>query len=116
MLVFPHPSVADQVRVASNVLPQCPLTFVTVARIEIVEVPLLSVAVGASKLQAVPCSTVLLVLLQVMTGAVVSTTLTVCAHCEVLPQLSEVAQVRVASKVAPQWPAVLVVVEIMVIA
>src|SRR2546428_10405891 len=38
--------------------------------------PLLSVAVGASKVQAAPCSTVLLVLLQVITGAVVSTTVT----------------------------------------
>jgi len=43
-------------------------------------VPLLSVAVGASKVQAAPCSTVLLVLLQVITGAVVSATVTFWLH------------------------------------
>src|SRR6267143_1926122 len=72
--------------------------------------PLLSVAVGASKVQAVPNCTVLLVLLQLMTGAVVSMTLTVWLHWALLPQASVAAQVRVASKVLPQWPAVLVTV------
>src|SRR5437879_12401000 len=68
-------------------------------------VPPLSVAVGWSKLQAVPSCTVLLVLLQLMIGAVVSTTLTVWLHWALLPQASVAAQVRVASKVFPQWPA-----------
>src|ERR1041385_3915546 len=72
-LLLPHASVACQVRVASKVLPQWPATLVTVLRIVIVALPLLSVAVGASKVQATPCSTVLLVLVQVITGAVVST-------------------------------------------
>src|SRR6266700_1408955 len=70
--------------------------------------PLLSVAVGASNVQAVPSWTVLLVLLQLMTGAVVSTTCTVWLHWALLPQASVAAQVRVASKILPQWPAVLV--------
>src|SRR5260370_12496076 len=68
-------------------------------------VPPLSVAVGRSKLQAVPSWTVLLVLLQLMTGAMVSMTLTVWLHWALLPQASVAAQVRVASKVLPQWPA-----------
>src|SRR5262245_15158645 len=75
-LLLPQPSVASQVRVASNVEPQWPLTLVTVLRIVMVLLPLLSVAIGASKVQATPCSTVLLVLLQVITGAVVSKTVT----------------------------------------
>src|SRR5436309_8063208 len=65
-------------------------------------VPALSVAVGWSKLQAVPSWTVLLVLLQLMTGAVVSMTLTVWLHWALLPQESVAAQVRVASKVYRQ--------------
>ena len=72
--------------------------------------PLLSVAVGGSKVQEVPCSTVLFVLLQLMIGAVVSTIVTFCEHCELLPQASVAAQVLVASKVLPQWPVVLVTV------
>src|SRR5437763_9666588 len=78
--------------------------------IVMVLLPLLSVAVGASKVQAVPCSTVLLVLLQVITGAVVSTTVTFWLHWAKLPQASVACQVRVASKVLPQWPVVLVTV------
>src|SRR5229473_2840573 len=77
---------------------------------EMVAVPLLSVAVGASKLQAAPSSTVWLVLLQVMTGAVVSRTVTLWLQELLLPQASVAAQVRVASKVLPQCPAVLVTV------
>src|SRR5256885_7627608 len=89
---------------------------VTVLRIVIVAVPLLSVAVGASKVQAIPSCTVLLVLLvQSMTGAVVSTTVTVWLHWALLVQASTACQVRVASKVLPQWPAVLVKVVRMVI-
>src|SRR6266700_429041 len=73
-------------------------------------VPPLSVPVGWSKLQGAPSWTVLLVLLQLMTGAMVSMTLTVWLHWALLPQASVAAQVRVASKVLPQWPAVLVTV------
>src|SRR5712664_2693582 len=74
--LLPQASVACQARVASKVLPQWLAVLVTVLTIVIVLVPLLSVAVGVSKVQAVPNSTVLLVLLQVITGAVVSTTVT----------------------------------------
>src|SRR5438552_3278840 len=72
--------------------------------------PLLSVAVGGSKLQAAPCSTVLLVLLHVITGAVVSTIVTFWLHCAKLPHASVACHVRVASKVVPQWPVRLVTV------
>src|SRR5947207_8229694 len=72
--------------------------------------PLLSVAVGASKLQVAPCSTVLLVLLHVITGAVVSTIVTFWLHCAKLLQASVACQVRVALKVVPQWPVTLVTV------
>src|SRR6266403_1517479 len=78
-------------------------------------VPPLSVAVGGSKLQAAPSSTVLLVLLQVMIGAVVSTTVTCWLHLLKLPQGSVACQVRVASNVVPQWPILLVTVLTMVI-
>src|SRR5882724_6043006 len=97
-------------RVASKVVPQRPAVLVTVLTIVIVLVPLLSVAVGVSKVQAAPNSTVLLVLLQVITGAVVSTTVTFWLHWALLPQASVACQVRVASKVVPQWLAVLVTV------
>src|SRR2546422_993625 len=102
VLVLPQASVACHVRVASNVLPQWPVTFVTVLTMVIVLLPLLSVAVGASKLQAAPCSTVLFVLLQVITGAVVSTIVTFWLQVLLLPQASAACQVRVASKVVPQ--------------
>src|SRR6266436_10226398 len=78
-------------------------------------VPLLSVAFGASIVQAVPSSMLLLVLLQVITGAVVSTTVTFWLHCALLPQASVACHVRVASKVLPQWPSVLVTVLTIVI-
>src|SRR2546426_36256 len=109
--VLVQASVACQVRVASKVLPQWPAVLVTVLRMVMVAVSLLSVAVGGSKVQALPNCTVLLVLLvQFMTGAVVSTTVTVWLHWAVLVQASVACQVRVASKVLPQWPAVLVTV------
>ena len=50
MLVFPHASVASQVRVATKVLPQPKL--VIVPRIEIVTVPQVLLAVGVSKVSA----------------------------------------------------------------
>src|SRR5258707_11279048 len=78
---LPQASVACHVRVASKVVPQWPAVLVTVLTIVIVLLPLLSVAVGGSKVQAVPCSTVLFVLPQVMTGAVVSTTVIGRASC-----------------------------------
>ena len=58
--------------------------------------------------------TVLLVLAQLITGAVVSTMFTVWLHCELFPHASIAAQVRVASNVLPQCPVVLVTVLIMV--
>jgi hypothetical protein len=75
--VLPQASVATHVRVAVNVLPQAAL--VMVLKMEMLFVPQLSVAVGTSKLQALPASTVLFAA-QVMTGVVVSTTVTVCEH------------------------------------
>src|SRR5262245_65464352 len=68
-----------------------------------------SVAVGASKDQALVHSTDLLPT-QLMVGLVVSTTVTVWLHSAVFPQASVARQVRVASKVLPQWPSVLVTV------
>src|SRR5213594_94714 len=101
--LLPQASVAAQVRVASKVLPQWPAVLVTVLTTVMARlVPPLSVAVGASKLQASPSCTVLLVLLQLMTGAVVSMTLTVWLPWPLLPQASVAAQVRVASNVLPQ--------------
>src|SRR6266853_1748143 len=75
-------------------------------------VPPLSVAVGASKVQAAPSWTVLLVLLQVMIGAMVSMTLTVWLHWALLPQLSVALG---ASKVqaAPSWTVLLVLLQLM---
>src|SRR6266581_4312430 len=102
-------------RVASKVLPQWLAVLVTVLTIVIVFVPLLSVAVGASKVQAVPSSIVLLVLLQVITGAVVSTIVTFWLQEALLPQASAACQVRIASNVVPQWPVTLVTVLTIVI-
>ncbi len=65
---------AFQVRVAVKVLPQAAL--VMVLRIAMVFVPQVSVALGASKVQAAPASMVLLAT-QVIVGAVVSRTVTV---------------------------------------
>src|SRR5438034_5854542 len=101
--LLPQASVAAQVRVAAKVLPQWPAVLVTVlTTVMAMLVPPLSVAVGGSKLQAVPSCTVLLVLLQLMTGGMVSMTLTVWLHWALLPQASVAIQVRVASKVLPQ--------------
>src|SRR6266567_2541937 len=80
-----------------------------------VVVPPMSLAAGSSKAQAAPNSTVLLVLLQVITGAVVSRRLTVWLHRLKLPQASVACQTCVASKVLPQWPLVLVTVLTIVI-
>jgi hypothetical protein len=69
-------SVARHVRVASKVLPQCPVIFVTVLTIVMVALPQLSLAVGASNVQTVVHSTDLAGT-QVMLGAVVSIIVTV---------------------------------------
>src|SRR2546430_17104621 len=74
-----------------------------------VTLPQASVAVGASKVQVLPHSTVLLPT-QVIVGLVVSSTVTFWLHSAVLPQESVARQVRVASKVLPQCPVVLVTV------
>src|SRR5260370_18176879 len=81
-----------------------------------VAVPLLSVALGASRVKALPnCAVLLLLPVQFITGAVVSTTVTVWLHWALLVQASVACQVRVASKALPQCPAVLVTVLRMVI-
>ena len=66
-----------------------------------VTLPQVSLAVGASKLQALVHSTVLLAT-QLMVGGVWSSTVTFWLHSAVLPQASVARHVRVASKVFPQ--------------
>src|SRR5713101_1357109 len=78
-----------------------------------VAVPQVSLAVGGSKFQVLVHSTVLLGT-QVMVGGVWSSTVTFWLHSAVLPQASVARQVRVASKVLPQWPVRLVTVPTMV--
>src|SRR5215472_9853409 len=81
-----------------------------------VTMPLLSVAVGVSNVHAVPiCTVLLLLLVQSITGVVVSITETVWLQVASLLQPSMACQTRVASKVLPQWLAVLVTVLRMVI-
>src|SRR5947199_2120487 len=101
LAVLPQASVARQVRVASKVLPQCPVRLVTVLRTVMVTLPQVSVAVGASKDQALVHSTILFGT-QVMVGGVVSSTVTVWLQSAVLPQASVARHVRVVSKVFPQ--------------
>src|SRR2546425_5123867 len=72
--LLPQASIARQVRVALKVFPHA--AFVTVLTMEMVVALHRSVAIGGSKSQALPCSTALLAL-QLMTGAVMSTTVTV---------------------------------------
>src|SRR5206468_1964169 len=75
----------------------------------IVTFPHVSLAVGGSKAQALVHSTVLLGT-QVMAGGVWSSTVTFWLQSAVFPQASVARQVRVASKVLPQWPVRLVTV------
>src|SRR5262245_9772058 len=75
--LLPQASVATQVRVAAKEPPQA--AFVTVLRMDIVTALQESVAVGASKLQALPCWAFLLAA-QVIVGGVMSTTVTVWLH------------------------------------
>src|SRR5262245_8581672 len=107
--VLPQASVARHVRVAAKVLPQRPVRLVTVPTTVMVTLPQVSLAVGASKLQLLLHSTVLLSA-QVMVGGVRSATVTIWLHSAVLPQASVARQVRVASKVLPQCPVRLVTV------
>jgi hypothetical protein len=94
VLVFPQASVATQVRMKT--FGQMPL--VTVLRMDIVTFVLqASLAVGASKVQAVPHWTVLLVA-QVSTGGVMSTIDTIWMQVLVLPQASIATQVRVMTR------------------
>jgi hypothetical protein len=102
---LPQASVARQVRVAVSVLPQ--VLFVTVLTIVIVFVPQVSVAVGVSKVHGVVHS-MSLPPAQVMTGAVVSTTVTVWLHDATLPHASVTRHVRVAVNVLPQVALVVV--------
>src|SRR5438046_2266693 len=74
-----------------------------------VTLPQVSLAEGGSKAQAVEHSRVLLGT-QMIVGLVVSTTVTFWLQLAVLPQASVARQVRVVSKVFPQWPVVLVTV------
>jgi hypothetical protein len=91
VLVFPQASVATHVRMKT--FGQMPL--VTVLKIDIVTFVLqASLAIGASKVQAVPHWTVLLVA-QTTRGGVVSTTDTIWLQVLVLPQASVANQVRV---------------------
>src|SRR5207237_9765378 len=78
-----------------------------------VTLPQVSVALGGSKLQLLVHSTVLLPT-QMMVGLVLSSSVTFWLQSAVLPQASVARQVRVASKVLPQWPVRLVTVPRMV--
>src|SRR5262245_3888036 len=100
---LPQASVARQVRVASNVPPQWAVVLVTVLRTVIATVPQVSLAVGGSKAQTLEHSTVLSGT-QTRVGLVVSTMVTFWLQSAKLPQASVARQVRVASKVLPQWP------------
>jgi hypothetical protein len=104
--VLPQASVALQVRVATNVLPQPAL--VVVPTMVIAFVPQVSLAVGAVKSIAVPHSLVTLAE-QVITGGVVSIVAIVWLQfADVLPQASVARQVRVATNVLPQVALVVV--------
>src|SRR3989475_8092484 len=111
---FPQSSVARQVRVVSNVLPQWPVRLVVVLIIVTFTLPQVSLAVGGSKSQTLVHSTVLSGT-QVMVGLVVSTTVTFWLHSTKLLQSSVARQVRVVSKVLPQWPTRFVTVLIILI-
>src|SRR5256886_5576872 len=72
-----------------------------------VALPQVSLAVGASKAQLLVHSTILSGT-QMIVGLVVSTTVTFWLQSAVLPQASVARQVRVASKVLPHRPVLLV--------
>ena len=111
-----HASVARQVRVALNVLPQKPARLVVVLTTTMVTlVPSHgSVVPGIANTQVVPHSTTAS-FAQVSPGGVVSTTVTVWLHTALLLHESVARHVRVAFSVLPQRPVRLVVVLTMVI-
>ena len=106
-LLFPHASVARHVQVAVKVSPHTLLVIKLTSVIATLVPSAASLAVGGSKLHAVPASTVWLVA-QIIVGGVVSITVTVWKHCEGAPQLLVVCQMRVATKVFPQFVVVIV--------
>ena len=92
---FVQLSVARQVRVAVKVSPHCALvTVLTTVMVRLVPSQM-SVPLGESKDHRVPHSMVLPAT-QVITGGVVSTTVTVWLHGEAFVQVSVTRQVRVA--------------------
>ena len=113
MLLLPHGSVAAQVRVATNVLPQPKL--VTVLRIEIVTVPQVLLAVGVSKVRLPTPHSLVLFPKQVRDGLVVSTKAMVWLQVLLLPHGSTAAQIRVATKVLPH-PKLVTVLRMVIVA
>jgi len=104
-------SVARHVRVAANVFPQSELVTVsTITRVTFAGSHI-SNAVGTSKFQGVPHSTIRFVP-QLSNGGVVSTTVMVWLQEVVLLQLSVACHVRVAANVFPQSELVTVPVRI----
>ena len=100
VLVLLHSSIAAHIRVAEKLAPQ--IGFVTVLRMTIRLVPQESAgALGGSKDQGVPNSTVRLVP-QVMVGKVLSSTVTVCVQVFVRLHRSTAAHNLVAVKLLPQ--------------
>jgi hypothetical protein len=107
--LFPQLSVARQVRVAVKALPHEPLVTVLTITTGTLAPLATSMAMGLSKVHGARQLTTLFVA-QVMTGAVVSLTVTVCVQLTLLLQPSATSQIRVAVNVGPQKPLVLVVV------
>jgi hypothetical protein len=98
---LPQASATSQVRAATIVLPQVRLVSVPTKRMTRGLVSQASpLALGVSKLQAAPHSTVLLGAHR-NSGGVVSTTLTVWLHVARLPQASAACHVRLTEKVPP---------------
>src|SRR5436305_65673 len=91
VLLLRQPSVARQVRVALKVFPQSAFVMVPTMLMEFV--PQVSVAVGASNVQALPHSAVLFVE-HVIVGGTVSLKVIVCTQLAALPQPSVAVQVR----------------------
>jgi hypothetical protein len=86
VLVFPHGSAADHVRVTKTLCP--PTEFVTVFNTEMVTVPQLSEAIGGSKTKLPIPHRLVLFPTQVMTGAIVSLTVIVCVQVALLWHVS----------------------------
>jgi hypothetical protein len=99
VFVLPELSVASQVRVAENVLPQPAL--VTVLKMETLTDPHVSLAFGSSKARVPTPHSLVLFPEQVIEGRVVSTKAIVWLQVLELPHASVAAQVRVATNVLP---------------